>query len=100
MDKGAVKPITLIEIRERDARWLPHRQQNSVADYDRRELLRLIDAKSKECEAMRAIAMDAVHRVKWMLQYVRDMDMADVERDVMRFDAALKPAGEGAKSHG
>jgi hypothetical protein len=35
--------ITLEQLRERDKRFVPHRITNSVADYDRRELLRLLD---------------------------------------------------------
>lgn len=73
-------------MRERDAQYPKDPVQFAQ---DRRTLLALYDAQAEEVRRLRSIAADAIHRINWMLQYAKDMDVAAVEADVSRLEAAL-----------
>lgn len=53
----------LSAIRERDAEFIPHRPTNSVADYDRRELLRRLDVALEEFRWLRHYVIEHRERI-------------------------------------
>jgi hypothetical protein len=69
---GEQNPV-LDEIRDRDTRWSPYRPQNTVADYDRRELLGMLDALRTERDRL---AKDAA-RYQWLRHHLPGGTLGD-----------------------